>query len=72
MRKIALLAAVAASLALTGCAAGLSGGAKGLGEQALGNLEHCDRTYIGNAGLGASLSVNITCKAKPFDAPLVP
>lgn len=64
MSKIFFLAAIPAALALSGCA---NSGA--LGEKALGNLQYCDRHYIGNAGaMTANLAVDIQCHAKPFDA----
>lgn len=70
MKKISLaLAAIVAmaSIALSGCST--LGGDSRFGEAALGNLEHCDRTYIGTAGVGGSLSVTIKCPPKPYEAP---
>lgn len=66
MSKIFFLAA--AAVALSGCA---NSGA--LGEKALGNLQYCDRHYIGNAGaMTANLAVDIQCHAKPFDNGFIP
>lgn len=52
-------------------ALGLSGCATASQEAVLGNLEHCDRTYIGAVGgvLPPSVSVSIRCPPKPYDVP---
>ena len=52
------------TLTLTGC---LSGGSNGALE-ALKNLEHCDRAYTVALGMGASGALNITCRARPYEA----
>lgn len=64
MRHIPVIAALGACALLTaGCA---SSGQ--LGEKALGNLEHCERTYQANVGAlglpGGSLFIR--CPPKPF------
>ena len=59
-------AIVAASLTLAGCQSGVSAE---LASQALGNLEHCKRTYqasIGGLGVPGG-SLFIECDAKPRD-----
>ncbi|WP_133254298.1 hypothetical protein [Phenylobacterium deserti] len=68
MRRLPLLAAVAACVLVSGCASSSQ-----LGERALGNLEFCERSYtamIGGFGNNSG-SLNIRCPAKPF-APAVP
>jgi hypothetical protein len=64
MRAIVVGAVLAAALGLTGCATASQ-------EAVLGNLEHCDRTYIGQVGgvLPPSVSVSIRCNPRPYDAP---
>jgi hypothetical protein len=66
VRLIALGVVVATALGLSGCASTSQ-------EQVLGNLEHCERTYMGQIGgvLPPSVSVSIRCNAKPFEVPKV-
>lgn len=35
--------------------------------QALQNLQHCDRQYTAAMGMGATGTLTITCKARPFE-----
>ena len=35
--------------------------------QAMQNLQNCDRTYTAALGMGASGTLNITCKARPAE-----
>jgi len=66
MRKIKLAALAFTALGLAACGT-LGDGA--VTDKALGNLEHCKRTYQASIGaLGApSGSLYIECPAKPFD-----
>lgn len=66
--RLAIMGAVTlAALGLTGCASTSQ-------EQVLGNLEHCERSYIGQVGglLPPAVSVSIRCSPKPFGVPLAP
>jgi hypothetical protein len=67
MRKSIALAALAAALALPGCAS-MPGGS-GIPSQILDNLDGCKRMYTGGTGLGATFSFHIECQPseKPAD-----
>lgn len=64
-----LLILAACALALAGCST-LGGNTNSdLALQVLGNLEHCDRQYTLALGVGASGSLVIHCRAKPYTPP---
>lgn len=71
--KLALVAAAAVSLAACSSLPGVGGSAAGeVAKGVLSNLEHCDRTYTAAIGAGGGGSLNVSCKARPYDAPVVP
>lgn len=53
------------ALTLTGCST-VGPGNDDLALKVLGNLEHCDRQYTMALGMGASGSMIINCRAKPY------
>lgn len=70
--KLALVAAAAVSLAACSTLPGVGGSAAGeVAKGVLSNLEHCDRTYTAAIGAGGGGSLNVSCKARPYD-PAVP
>ena len=58
-------------LTLSGCGT-IRGGNNEVALRALGNLEHCRRTYIASIGMGGAASVNIECPPKPYEAQAIP
>lgn len=63
---IRVLAGLSLACVLSGCAS-----SPDLAKVALGNLEHCERTYVAVlGGLGTNGgSLNIRCPAKPYPEP---
>jgi hypothetical protein len=64
---VALASAVCACSTIPGVAG--SGGAD-VAKGVLTNLEHCDRTYTAAIGAGGGGSLNVSCKARPWEAPV--
>lgn len=69
MKKTVLAGLLACILPLAACSSLGAGAGAGTASAVLGNLEHCDRDYMGDLGVtGGSMKVKIACKAKPFTA----